>query len=347
MFFLLVSLVSLVFSMPEMNVLIYGGGAVGLGLASCLLKAGVKVTILARAETAAALRAHGLIRTGIFGDVTAPAGTFGVSASLAELDAPQFDIVLVCTKSFDSETVAADLAAHQSVSKGDSRIVLCQNGWGNAEIFVKHLPKENIYNARVITGFIRPQPHVVKITVHAEAVHVGSLFGSRLEPVEPLCAAINAGDLPCEATSHIGKDLWAKMLYNCALNPLSAICRVPYGKLGEREETRQIMNQIIQEIFLVMRAAGYATHWDAPEGYLQVFYGKQVPLTALHESSTFQDLRAGKRTEIDAFNGAIVKLGQQAGLATPANLIVYNLIKFLEVQPKEDKSARHFDSAGH
>jgi 2-dehydropantoate 2-reductase len=318
-----------------MKILIYGGGAVGLGIASCLLKARSDVHILARPETVTAVRQAGLIRTGIFGNYSARAGTFGVGSSLKEFLKKQFDYILVCTKSFDSKAVAEDISSHKALLKEHGSIVLFQNGWGNAEIFSSLLPKKNVYNARVITGFIRPQKNAVDITVHADAIHIGSLYANNLEHIQPLCEAITAGDIPCQIVPDIEKDLWAKMLYNCALNPLSAICRVPYGRLGESEQTKQIMDMIIREIFLVMRTANFSTYWNSPEDYLPIFYTRLIPLTARHESSTFQDLRAGKRTEIDAFNGAVVKLGQQYGLTAPANAIVYNIITFLECQHQE------------
>ena len=80
----------------------------------------------------------------------------------------------------------------------------------------------------------------------------------------------------------------------------------------------------------MMVAAGYRTHWHEPKQFLDVFYGRLVPDTAEHKSSTLQDITAGKRTEIDALNGAVIQLAQERGIAVPYNLAVYNLIKFLE-----------------
>jgi 2-dehydropantoate 2-reductase len=224
--------------------------------------------------------------------------------------------------------------------------------------------RDMVYNARVITGFTRTAPNQVEVTVHADAIHVGHLDAGHLDAghldaghldaghldaghldaghldaghlgaVRPLCAAIAAGDIPCQAVPEIEKDLWAKMLFNCPLNGLGAIVGVPYGALGESERSRQIMERIVDEIFYVMAAAGYATHWDSPQAYLATFYRDLIPSTARHFSSTLQDLRAGKRTEIDALNGAIVELGQTHGVSVPANEVVYNVVKFLEGQPR-------------
>ena len=313
-----------------MRVLIYGGGAVGLGVASCLLRSDCAVDIVTRRETVDALRAGGLVRTGLFGEVRAEPDTFGACAGLAELENREHDVVLVCTKSFDSAAVARDLAGCGDYANGAARIVLFQNGWSNAEAFTQHFAPERIYSARVITGFHRHQLNEVEITVHADAIHVGSLYGADVPALEALCHAIDAGGIPCETTAEIGKDLWAKMLYNCALNPLGAILRVSYGALAAEATTRSLMSHLIGEVFAVMSAAGYQTHWETVDGFLGAFYDRLVPDTAQHESSMLQDILAGKRTEIDALNGAVIALGKKASVAVPHNWAVYNLIKFVE-----------------
>jgi 2-dehydropantoate 2-reductase len=313
-----------------MRLLIYGGGAVGLGIASCLLKAGQEVVILARPETARRLREEGLFRTGIFGDAMAAGHSFLTISTPAELPPGRFDAILVCTKSFDTEQAAREIHAHQARLGQPDCVVLLQNGWGNAEIFARYLPRQSIFNGRVITGFIRSAPNRVEVTVHAAAIHIGSLYAGNLDQVAPLCRAITAGDIPCRPVPDIEKDLWAKMLFNCPLNPLGAVLGVSYGVLGTSDHTRKVMEQIIREIFEVMQAGGYHTYWPQPQAYLAHFFDELIPRTAEHYASTLQDLRAGKRTEIDALNGAIVRLGARYGLAVPANETAYRLVKFLE-----------------
>jgi 2-dehydropantoate 2-reductase len=313
-----------------MNILIYGCGAVGLGIASCLLKAGVKVSLLARPGTVEMLRQNGLVRTGIFGTYTAGPGQFTAGSSLGDLPDDTYDYILVCTKCYDTAAAAEDIARFLEPLEPNSLIVLFQNGWGNAEYFTARLAKEQIYSARVITGFTRRQPHHVEITVHADAIHIGSLYHEPPFEVHPLAAAINAGGIPCVTTDTIGKDLWAKMLYNCALNPLGAILDVPYGALADSPDTRQIMNTIIEEIYTVMHAAGFSTHWKTARQYQDIFYNKLVPPTGGHHSSTLQDLKAGRKTEIDGLTGQILKLAQQHTVSTPCNSIVYRLIQFLQ-----------------
>lgn len=314
-----------------MNCLVFGAGAVGLGLASCLLKNGVDVSLIVREDTARALQENGLRRDGIFGSFYAESNSFTVMTSLEDAENRiNFDVILICTKSFDSCFIAELLSKQKSILAKNSIIVLCQNGWGNAEIFYQYFPHHIIFNARIITGFMRNKKNEVVVTVHADAIHLGSLSGTENKLLGILADSITAGGIPCNVVSDIVKDLWAKMLYNCALNPLGSIFQVPYGKLGDCPETKDIMDAIVREIFLVMTKSGYKTHWDNEQAYRQKFYQDLLPKTKYHLSSMLQDIRSGKRTEIDALNGAVINIAEKHSIAVPANEIIFKMIKFME-----------------
>ncbi len=313
-----------------MHVMIYGAGAVGLGLASFLLQSKTEVTLVGREDTVRALRREGLHRTGFFGEFHAEPSAFYSFTRLQDLPRSDCGYILVCTKSQDTIEAAMDIAAWPWIKNFQGPIVLCQNGWGNAEPFAQRFPREQIASARVITGFRRPVKNQVDVTVHAEAMHLGSLYGEDPLILEPLAEAINAGGLPCITTPDIGKDLWAKMLYNCALNGLGAVLGVSYGKLGESEHTRGIMNGIVEEVFKVMIPSGHSTHWECPELYLAAFYEKLLPATYQHESSMLQDIQAGKPTEVDAMNGIVVRQARALGIEVPCNELVYRMVKYLE-----------------
>ena len=118
-----------------------------------------------------------------------PPGSFDAFVNLNDVSSGYYDFILVCTKSFDTEAVGRQLK--QFWKFGSAKIILCQNGWGNAEKISKILPEKNIFNARVITGFIRPEPNKVDVTVHAQPVHLGSLFVEKLKDLTPLAHAID------------------------------------------------------------------------------------------------------------------------------------------------------------
>jgi 2-dehydropantoate 2-reductase len=312
-----------------MSVLIYGAGAVGLGVASCLLAAGVSVSLVARSSTVAALNRKGLSRTGIFGSVHHDPAEFRAADSLDPFLTERPDCVLICTKSFDTEAAGRDLSR---LHAAEPLFVLFQNGWGNRERIIDYLPAERVYNARVITGFARSDPAAVEITVHADDIRIGHFDGLRHERIETLCGAVTEGGVPCSPTDDITGDLWAKMLYNCSLNALGGICEMNYGELADNPHTRELLDRIIDECFAVMERAGFRTHWESAEEYREIFYGSLVPATREHYPSTLQDLRAGKRTEIDALNGAVIRLAEERGVDAPYNRMAFSLIKHKETR---------------
>ena len=319
-----------------MKVAVIGAGAVGIGLASCLAGAGVRIHLVVRsARQRDLLREKGITRSGIFGRVAIPGREFSVADSLDSLASAECDVWLVCVKSHASRPVARLLAPiwrERDEADRVPRVVLCQNGWGNAEIFAEFIPRDAIFNARVITGFVRSDPSHADVTVHADAIRVGSLFGADASPLEPLCEAIGRGGIPCELSSEIEKDLWAKLLYNSLLNPLGALVGVPYGELGERPETRAIMRAVAEEIFAVLSTSGHRTHWRSADDYLETFYSKLLPPTARHRSSMLQDLQAGLPTEIDSICGAVCELAEQHGIETPSNTALLALIRVAQAK---------------
>jgi 2-dehydropantoate 2-reductase len=302
-----------------MRPLIFGTGAVGLGLGSALLAAGHRPRFVARAETARLLETRGVSRTGILGERHDPPSAFDVASEVDAFTGAPADTVLVCTKSFDSQSVAETLAASSGQVAPDAPIVLCQNGWGNADHFTPHFGQERVFAASVMTGFRRTAPNTSDITVHAQPIRVGSLAGFPSTRVVALAAALTMGGIPCEPTDEMEAELWAKILYNSCLNPLGAVLGRRYGALAEDPEAKATMDALAHETFSVMDAAGFRTHWSGADEWLTHFYAALVPPTAAHESSMLQDLRAGRRTEIDTLTGAIVRLAEAHGVPAPTH----------------------------
>lgn len=315
-----------------MRLLIVGAGGVGLGLASALLQAGEEVAVVARGEATAALRDHGLGRTGILGRHQAAARSFAVYPGLAAVPPLPYDGVLICVKSFDSAQAADELALAQDLVGPATRVVLFQNGFGNLEAFAGHFPVERLFLARVITGFRLVKRHQVEVTVHAAPVLIGSPLTDRSEEMAPLSQALTRGGLPAEVTHRIDRDLWAKLLYNAMLNPLGALFDATYGELGASAQAREIMERIAAEGFAVLAASGRQTHWSTAPAFLEAFYAEMLPPTRAHPSSMLQDIRQGRRTEIDSLNGAVVSLGREHGVATPVNALMVALVHFLETR---------------
>ncbi len=316
-----------------MKVAVIGAGAVGLAIGAGLAAGGEKVRFVVRRKAQRdALLQRGARRSGLFGDAAAAPGSFAATCDLAALSREPDDVWLVCTKTTETDELARALAPVWQATATVPPLVLCQNGWGNTERFSAHIPLQRVFNARVITGCERIDDTSARIVVHADAIHVGHLRGVDTAPVAPVCEAIDKSGFPCALSADIAKDLWAKLLYNALLNPLGALAGVRYGALGERPETRAVMDALAHETFSVMHAAGFETHWEDADSYLETFYGALLPPTAKHESSMLRDLRAGRRTEIDPLCGAVTALAERHGVPAPLNTALLTLIRAAETR---------------
>jgi 2-dehydropantoate 2-reductase len=174
-------------------------------------------------------------------------------------------------------------------------------------------------------------PGSAEVTVIADDVRIGQPHDAVApDRIKEIAALFTAAGIPTAYAANVEAILWDKILYNAALNPLGAILECMYGQLAENGATRQIMNTIIDEIFLVARARGIPLNWKSPEEYRDHFYTRLVPPTAKHYPSMYYDVKAGKRLEIDALNGAILKLGQEKGVPVPVNETITRLIRAKE-----------------
>lgn len=312
-----------------MKILIVGAGAVGVSMLIALVEADMDVTVVARGTTADKLRDNGAARTGIFGEKSIPSGSFKVNNSISEVEG-NYDYVLVSTKTTANADIALQMSLHNKLLAPEGTVVLMQNGWGYEEEYRKYFDDSKIYNARIITGFEKTNEWTSKVTVHTAPILLGSLFGADQEKMNPIAEAINASGIQSESTDKIAEALWAKMLFNTTLNPLGAILSCTYGELAAHNNSMLIMNRLIDETYAVMQSKGYKTFWASADEYKEVFYGKLVVDTAKHHSSTYQDIKLKRRTEIDTLNGIVIRLGEETGVPTPTHRTIYDMIKALE-----------------
>lgn len=320
-----------------MKVLMIGCGAVGIALAAALYDSNVDTDLIARGTTAESIRQNGIERRGVFRRIVIPADRVHIFGDIDHAGTG-YDFIIVSAKTTGNADIAEGLAKRKNdILAPDGKIVLFQNGFGNEEHFSDAFDLRQIYHASFAIGFQRPQPNVSEVTVFSSPVLIGSLFGSSAEACAKLADAIQRGDIPCQLTNEIGKTLWAKLLYNCTLNPLSAILGVNYGGLTRSESSIAIMRRIIDEIFAVMHAAGYDTFWPDADTYQSAFFEKILPPTLEHHSSTLQDMERKIPTEINSLNGAVVRLGEKYHVATPYNSFITQLIQAAE-------SVYHYES---
>jgi 2-dehydropantoate 2-reductase len=312
------------------RVLVYGAGALGQAIGCLLAAAGNRVDLVLRDRFAQAIRRDGLAVTGIFGDFRMPAEGIGLHTAIDSVLAETFDFVLITTKSYDTAAAVADLVRIDSQT---FTVVSMQNGCGNLEQVVDRFGPARSLGARVITGFEIRHPGLVKITVTADDVHIGGYQEGKIPAAaERLAAAIDGAGLPCRATASVRRDLFAKLLYNSALNPLGAILGVHYGALGDDPDSRLIMDRVIDEAFAVIKAMGETTPWPTADEYRRFFYTTQLPATYDHRPSMLQDIENGKPTEVAAFTGYLAVQGSRYRVPTPNCDLLSALVRFKERQ---------------
>lgn len=313
-----------------MDILIIGSGSVGIGLGTSLLSQNANVSFLASERTAEAMRKNGIKRTGLFEHYSFRPDEFTVYDSYSQIGEKSFDFVLVSSKTTANDDISRRLDENRHILKDGFTILICQNGFGNDEPYLRFFSTSEVYCARIITGFTRPERNVSEVTVYTEPILLGTLQNEDIAHLQPIADMITASGISCELTEELDKYLWAKMLYNCTLNPLGAILDVTYGKLTENEYSKAMMDDIIDEIFNVITASPYTTLWDSAEDYKKVFYSKLVPDTYNHYSSTHQDIKRKIRTEIDTLNGKVIELAEKYDVDVGTNKIIYKLIKAIE-----------------
>ena len=307
-----------------MKVLVMGAGALGSAFGGMLADAGYDVTLIGREKHMKPIREHGLRITGIWGS-HAIKNIIATSELNANCE-PDADVVLLTTKSFDTENAMQEL---QPLIADDSVVISLQNGIGNEEIIARYVGKERTMGGTVITGFEMPKPGEVEVTVSADTTKIGELNNKITPRSRKIVAIFNEAGIPSDAVDNIRMHIWAKALYSAALNPLSAIFKVEYGKLSN-PHSFAIIEDLIREAFKVAEAEKIKLFWNSAEEYLEYLRREQIPLTEKHRSSMLNDIERGKKTEIDFLNGVFVALSKKHNIPTPVNETIVRVIKFLE-----------------
>ncbi|MCB8815120.1 ketopantoate reductase family protein [Desulfosporosinus shakirovi] len=309
-----------------MKVLVIGLGALGT-VYSCLLSlAGHEVTGLSRPASIEKIKADGVKISGIWGEHKAK--LFNAVSKVSELKRQKFEIIIVTVKSFVTEEIVQEIVP----LVGDNTYVfLFQNGYGNFETAAKSIAEDKLVLGRVIFGAETLALGESKVTVIADDVMIGSPK-NLVNPVllEEFAEVFSKALIPTKASLEIMNYIWGKIIYNAALNSLGAIFEVSYGRLAEEHVTQELMNKIVKEIFDLLQARKIVMFWPDAQTYLTDLYGNLIPSTYAHHSSMLQDIQNGRRTEIEALNGAVVKLAHEAGVEVPVNEVIVAMVKAKE-----------------
>ena len=297
----------------QLHIAVMGAGAVGCYYGGMLARAGHRVVLIARPPHVQAIERDGLrLQTQAF-DEQVP-----LAASSEPAAVQGAELVLLCVKSTDTEAAGLLIKPHLAA---DALVLCLQNGVDNAERLRRVLPLQAVASAVVYVA-----------TAMAGAGHVrhhgrGELVIEPSPRSNSACQALRRAGVPTEVSTNVRGALWAKLVVNCAYNAVSAITQLPYGKTVLGVGVQDVIRDVVAECLAVAQADGVQVPGDLDAAVRHI--AESMPG---QYSSTAQDLARGKHTEIDFLNGFIVQRGQALGVATPANRVLWALVKLLQSQ---------------
>ena len=306
-----------------MKVLILGAGAMGCLYGAALHRAGCDVVFVdVNRAHIDAINARGL-------ELETRGGTelLPVPARLPEeIDEP-VDLVVVFTKTFHTDAALAGISAAIGPR---TWLLSLQNGLGNDKRLAAHAAEDRILvgSSSLPSDLVGPG----KVRSHGEG-------GSKLYPAfggdpafaQEVCALLTRGGLPATLEPDIHGAIWSKAIFNATMNPLCALTRRTPGFLGAHEQSRALIRELVEEGVRVANASGVAIAAQPIHDLTFV----SVTDHADHEASMLQDVKAGRRTEVDAINGAIVEAARTAGIAAPLTETLWRLVKLEEAKLAE------------
>ena len=295
----------------NLQVAVMGAGAVGCYFGGMLARAGHRVTLIARPQHVEAIARDGLrMETKTFDEHVRLEATSHIASVQGA------GLVLFCVKSNDTESAGEQIRPHLAPGV----LVLClQNGVDNADRLRRVLPDHDVAAAVVYVATEMAGPGHVRHHGRGELV---------IEPSRASAAvaqALIAAGLPTDVSDNVRGALWLKLILNCAYNAVSAIAQRPYGENVQGEGVWDVMRDVVDECLAVAKAEGVQVPGD-PHAAVR----KLVESMPGQYSSTAQDLARGKRSEIDYLNGLIVRRGAALGIPTPANRVLWALVKLIE-----------------
>jgi 2-dehydropantoate 2-reductase len=229
------------------------------------------------------------------------------------------DLVLIAVKLWDTETAARAVKS----SVGPQTVVLSlQNGVIKDDILQEELGAAAVVGGAGYVATHISRPGVILQTGALQRAVIGEYDGRRTPRVEALRAALVKAGIEAEIAADIRRTLWEKFTFLVGLSGTTATMRMPIGPIRSNLQTRAFLLEIMKETVAVGRALGVAL----PENYAEdrLRFADSVP--ADMTSSLHHDLERGNRLEVEWLSGGVVQLGSRAGVPTPANRAVWDIL---------------------
>jgi len=294
-----------------MHIVVMGAGSVGGYFGAKLLRAGEKVTMVARGPHLQAIRRGGLtIRSTVDGEsVVRPAAVERLEG------VERADAVLFCVKSFDTDDAAARL---WSILGSDTPVLSLQNGVDNEERIDAQLGAGRAMGGVAQVFAAIEAPGVIRHHA-AGRIIFGELDGRVSERAERLRDAFARAEVPAEVSKDVRRALWEKYILICAVAGTTAVTRETIGVVRETPATWRLFRALVEEVTALAGASGV----DLPADTVDQILKFAQTIAPGNRASLAQDLLQGRRLELDALHGHASRLGERLGVPTPAAFAIY------------------------
>ncbi|MCH8204571.1 MAG: 2-dehydropantoate 2-reductase [Candidatus Hydrogenedentes bacterium] len=304
-----------------MKVTVVGPGAMGCLFAARLSESGVQTTLLDHNKD----RAKRLAKSGLA--VESDSGILTAAPVVTTSVPNKQDLIIVLTKAHATATLELPPA---------TPILTLQNGLGNVESLC-----DLVGSAFVLAGTTsEAATYLEEGRVRHAASGLTKVGAWTTCSTDGAVTALAGAGFDVEVTESPGQAIWEKVVVSAGINTISALLGVPNGQLIEHPETRKLMRDLVVEAAKVAAIEGYRFEHSL------IDLAEDICLqTASNVSSMLQDIRAGRRTEIEAISGEVMRRAEMAFLPTPRTRVIYQLIKGLEAaRAKSDDSSAGHDS---
>jgi 2-dehydropantoate 2-reductase len=296
-----------------------GAGATGGYLTAALANAGFDVTLLARGSTAKAVIRDGITVRGP-GERrlhARPARTVVAGQTVEPVD-----VTLFCVKAYDTAQAAEDIAA----LVGERGRILClQNGIANEEVLASVYGSDRVLSGVLYIGAERAEPTVIDCRTGARII-LGSYDGQPNELLGRVQGALSEAGVDCTVEESIRAAKWQKFLFNCGLNPLTALTGQRLGQIRSVPAGRRLFEALVDEALEAAVASGAPVPPDARSTVMATADRMDI------SSSMAEDRAAGRPMELEAFTGHVLRLAQAHGVPAPHSSVVHALLQVVDAR---------------
>ena len=298
-----------------MDIAVIGAGGVGGYFGGLLAKAGNRVTFIARGQHLEAMRHDGLRVKHRHGDFTIP-----VEATNDPKEVGPVELVLFTVKTYDTQLAIATV---KSLLGDETSVLTLQNGVESYKVLGRALGERRVLPGAAYIESRIESPGVIQQAGDVVRLVFGEVDGKKTPRAARIDETLRSADINCELSGDVVKTLWTKLLFIASVAGLTSACRASLGVLLEDAEYRELLLTSMREIEAVGRAQGVNLDSDVVRQTMAYVQNEAKDITA----SMHIDLERGRRLELDAFNGAVVRLGAEVGVETPVNRFFYLALK--------------------